>query len=232
MGHVGTCGQDASPSLMGRCNCQDSVPCPTKVRPSSRRISRARPSPSEVATQDHGQLDMQRNCTCVAHNAQSDLVAQPRANPHLAALVGAHRLRSAGHVHRERAGMSLRAVASGIRLRTLAEPIHMLALDDEHRYTRLGIQLVVFTLARKKTTVACTRSAHRHHSPRSLRLIPRVRRGSVGRPQMPSEPTTWFKSKDHCLDEHPLGGGRCQRSERHMIEQLAARHEHPLPVRS
>jgi hypothetical protein len=31
---------------MGRCNCQDSVPCPTKAQPSSRRTSRARLSPS------------------------------------------------------------------------------------------------------------------------------------------------------------------------------------------
>ena len=40
-------------------------------------------------------------------------------------------------------------------------------------------------------------------------------RGARG---MPPEPTARLKSKDHRLDERPLGGGRCQRSERHMIE--------------
>lgn len=44
--HGGTYGQDASPSSTARCSYQGSGHCPTTVQPSSRRISRARPSPS------------------------------------------------------------------------------------------------------------------------------------------------------------------------------------------
>jgi hypothetical protein len=42
---------------------------------------------------------------------------------------------------------------------------------------------------------------------------------------MPTDPTAWLKSEDRCLDERPLFGGLCQRSDGHTIEQISTRHE-------
>ena len=68
--HVGSCGQDASTSWMETWICLDGIPSPIQLRRSSRKTSRARPSPlgrhpGSRAAGDAGRRN--RTCAPIVH---------------------------------------------------------------------------------------------------------------------------------------------------------------------